>query len=47
MHHHMEDFLQETEQPIKFSNQGFIGLPYLKIVLNGLNVVIIIREWVI
>ena len=35
MHHHMEDTLQEIEQPIKFSNQVFIGLLYSKIVLNG------------
>ena len=35
MHHHMEDTLQETEQPRKFSNQVFIGLLYSKTVLNG------------
>ena len=34
MHHHMEDTLQETEQPRKFSNQVFIGIPYSKTVLN-------------
>ena len=45
MHHHMEDILQETKQPIKFSNQVFIGLPYSKIVLSGLNFVINAREW--
>ena len=40
MHHHIEDILQETKQPIKFSNQVFIGLPYSKIVLSELNFVI-------
>ena len=35
MHHHMEDTSQEKEQPIKFSNQIFIGLLFLKIFLNG------------
>ena len=45
MHHHMEDILQETKQPIKFSNKVFIGLPYSKIVLSGLNFVINAREW--
>ena len=35
MHHHMEDTLQETEQPRKFSNQVFIALLYSKTVLNG------------
>ena len=35
MHHHMEDTLQETKQPRKFSNQVFIGLLNLKTVLNG------------
>ena len=30
MHHHMEDTLQEKEQPIKFSNQVFIDLLYSK-----------------
>ena len=45
MHHHMEDILQETKQPIKFSNQVFIGLSYSKIVLSGLNFVINAREW--
>ena len=34
MYHHMEDILQETKMPLKFSNQGFIGVPYSKIVLN-------------
>ena len=33
--HHMEDTLQETRQPRKFSNHDFIGLLYSKIVLNG------------
>ena len=41
----MEDILQETKQPIKFSNQVFISLPYSKIVLSGLNFVINAREW--
>ena len=45
MHHHMEDILQEIEQPIKFSNHVFIGLLYLKIVLNGQNILIDAREW--
>ena len=40
----MEDTLQEKEQPIKFSNQVFIGLLYSEIVLNGLNIVIDVRE---
>ena len=44
MHHLMEDTLQETEQPIKFSNQVFIGLLYSKTVLNGLYIMIIVRE---
>ena len=35
MHHPMEDTLQEINQPIKFSNQIFIGLLFSKIVLNG------------
>ena len=35
MHHHIKDILQETKLPIKFSNKGFIGLPYSKTVLNG------------
>ena len=35
MHHHMEDTLQETEQPKKFSNQVFIDLLYSKTVLSG------------
>ena len=46
MHHHMEDTLQETEQPIKFSNQVFTSLPYSKTVLNGLRNVIDVKEWV-
>ena len=45
MRHHMEDTFQETELPKKFSNQAFIGLPYSKTVLNGLNNVIDVREW--
>ena len=35
MHLHMEDTLQETRQPRKFSNQDFIGLLYSKTILNG------------
>ena len=35
MHHLMEDTLQETKQPIKFSNKVFIGLLFSRIVLNG------------
>ena len=46
MHHHMEDILQETKQPKKFSKQDFIGPPFSRIVLNGLNFVINAREWV-
>ena len=34
-HHHMEDTLQETKQPTKFSNQVFIGLLFSKNILNG------------
>ena len=45
MHHHMEDTLQEIEQPI--SNQVFTGIPYSETVLNGLNIVIDVREWAI
>ena len=44
MHHHMEGTLQEAKQPKKFSNQVFTGLLYSKIVLNGLNIVIDVRE---
>ena len=47
MHHHMEGTLQEIEQPRKFSNQVFTGLLYSEIVLNGLNIVIDVREWII
>ena len=32
---HMEDTLQETKQPTKFSNQVFIRQLFLRIVLNG------------
>ena len=35
MHHHMEDTLQEIEQPKKLSNQVFIGLLCSKTILNG------------
>ena len=45
MHHHMEDTLEETEQPKKFSNKAFISLPYSETMLNWLNNVIDDREW--
>ena len=45
MHHHMEDTLQEIEQPRKFSNQVFTSVLYLETILNGLNIVINVREW--
>ena len=45
MHHNMEDTLQETRQPTKFSNHVSIGLLYSKIVLNGKNIVMLVREW--
>ena len=35
MHHHMEDILQETKQPTKFSRLDFIDLQFLRTVLNG------------
>ena len=47
IHHHMEDTLQETEQPKKFSSQVFIGQLYSKTVLNGLNMITDVREWAI
>ena len=47
MHHHMKDTLQETEQPRKFSDQVFTGLLYSEIVLNGLNIMINVKEWAI
>ena len=47
IHHHMEDTLQETEQLRKFSSQVFIGQLYLKIVMNGLNIVTDVREWAV
>ena len=47
MHHYMEGILQETEQRRKFSNQVFSGPLYSKIILNGLNIVINVREWAI
>ena len=47
MHYHMEHTLQETEHPRKFSNQVFTSLLYSKAVLNGLNIVIDVREWAI
>ena len=46
MHHHMEDTLEEIEQPTKFFNHVFIGLLYSETILNGLNIVINVREWV-
>ena len=46
MHHHMENALQETEQPKKFSNQVFTSLRYLETVLNGLNIMIDVKEWI-
>ena len=45
MHYHMEDTLQEIEQPIKFSNHDFVGLPYSETMLNELNSVINVKEW--
>ena len=45
IHHHMEDILQETKQPRKFSSQVFISQLYSKTVLNGLNIVTDVREW--
>ena len=44
IHHHMEDTLQEIEQPKKFSSQVFIGRLYSKTILNGLNIVTDVRE---
>ena len=44
MHHHIEGTLQETEQPKKFSNQVFTGLLYSETVLNGLNIVMNVKE---
>ena len=45
IHHHMEDTLQETEQPRKFSSQVFIGQLYSKTIMNGSNIVTYVREW--
>ena len=45
MRYHMEDTLQEIEQPRKFSSQVFTSLLYLETVLNGLNIMIDAREW--
>ena len=42
-----EGTLQETEQPRKFSNQVFTGLLYSETILNGLNIVMDVREWAI
>ena len=47
IHHHMENTLQETEQLRKFSSQVFIGQLCLKIVMNGSNIVTVVREWAI
>ena len=47
MNHHMEDTLQETKQPRKFSNLVFTDPLYLETVLKGLNIVIDAREWAI
>ena len=44
MHHHMDDTLQETGQPRKFSNQESTSLLYSETILNGLNIVIDVRE---
>ena len=44
MHCHIEGTLQETKQPRKFFNQVFTGLLYLETILNGLNIVINVRE---
>ena len=44
MYQHMEGTLQEKEQPRKLSNQVFTSLLYSKIVPNGLNIVIDVRE---
>ena len=35
MHHYMEDILQETKQPIKFSSLDFIGLLFSRTILIG------------
>ena len=42
-HYHMKDTLQEIEQPRKFSNEVFTGLPYSETVVNGLSNVIYVR----
>ena len=47
MHHHIDDTLQKTKQPRKFFNQVFTSLPYSETVLNGLNIMIDVREWAI
>ena len=47
MHHYTEGTLLKIEQPRKFSNQVFIGLFYSETVLNGLNIVIDVKEWAI
>ena len=47
MYHHIEDTLKETKQPKKFYNQVFTGLIYSEAILNGLNIVIDVREWAI
>ena len=35
MRHHMEDILQGTKQPTKFSSRDFIRLLFSRTVLNG------------
>ena len=40
----MEGTLQETKQPRKFSNQVFTGLLYSETILNGLKIVINVRD---
>ena len=47
IHHHMDDTLQEKEQLRKIFGQVFIGQLYLKIVMNGSNIVTDVREWAI
>ena len=44
MHHHMQGTLQEIEQPKKLTNQVFTGLLYSETFLNGLSIVIDVRE---
>ena len=44
IYHHTEDTLHEIEQLRKFSSQVFISQLYLKIVMNGSNIVTDVRE---